>query len=59
MCLKAESRCIGCSDHNIVAISKKTRVPKAGPNIVYTFCSDLYVIDVNNICDRTGRIGPM
>ena len=46
--LKAVSKSIGCSDHNIVAISRKTKVPKAGPNIVYkrsynTFCSDSYV----------------
>ena len=34
MCLKAVSKSIGCSDHNIVAISKKTKVQKAGPNIV-------------------------
>ena len=45
MCLKAVSRSIGCSDHNIVAISRKIKVPKAGPNIVYKrsynkFCSD-------------------
>ena len=51
--LKAVSRSIGCSDHNIIAISRK--VPKAGPNIVYKrsynkFCSDPYVIDVMNIC---------
>ena len=34
MCLKAVSRSIEYSDHNIVAISRKTTVPKAGPNIV-------------------------
>ena len=32
---KAISRSMECSDHNIVAISRKTKVPKAGPNIVY------------------------
>jgi hypothetical protein len=53
--LKAVSRSIGCSDHNIVAISKKNVVLKAGPNIVYKrsynkFCSDYHVVDVNNIC---------
>lgn len=36
-------------------MSRKTKVPKAGPNIVYKrsynrFCSDSYVDDVNNIC---------
>jgi hypothetical protein len=55
MYLKAVSRSIGCSDHNIVAISRKTKVPKAGLNIVNkrsynTFCSDSYVVDVKNIC---------
>ena len=54
MCFEAVSQSIGCSDHNIVAISGKTKVPKAGPNIVYKrsikkFCSDSYV-DVKNIC---------
>ena len=55
MCLKTLSRSTGCSDHNIVAISRKTKVPKVGPNIVYKrsynmFCSDTYVVDVKNIC---------
>jgi hypothetical protein len=35
ICFKAVSKSIGCSDHNIVAISRTTKVPKAGPNIVY------------------------
>ena len=52
---KAVSKSIGCSDHNIIAISRKTTVPKAGPNIAYKrsynkFCSDSYVDDVNNMC---------
>jgi hypothetical protein len=39
----------------MVAISRKTKVTKTGPNIVYKmsnkkFCSDSYVDDVNNIC---------
>ena len=55
ICLKAVSRSIGCSDHNIISISRKTKVPTAGPNIMYrrsynTFCSDSYVVDVNNMC---------
>ena len=42
------------SDHNLVAISRKTKVPKAGLNIVYKrsynkFCIDSYVVDVKNI----------
>ena len=44
---KSISRSIGRSDHNIIAISRKTKVPKAGPNIMYKrsynkFCSDSY-----------------
>ena len=46
---------IRTSDHTTVAISRKTKLPKAGPNIVYKrsynmFCSDSYVVDVNNMC---------
>jgi hypothetical protein len=55
LCFKAVSKSIGCSDHNIISTSRKTKVPKAGPNIVYkrsynTFCSNSYVDDVKNIC---------
>jgi hypothetical protein len=44
ICFKAVSKSIGCSDHNIIAMSRKTKVAKAGPNIVYKrsykkFCS--------------------
>jgi endonuclease/exonuclease/phosphatase (EEP) superfamily protein YafD len=35
LCSKDESVPIRCSDHNIVAISRKDTVPKAGPKIVY------------------------
>jgi hypothetical protein len=35
ICFKAVSKSIGCSDHNVLDISRKTKVPKAGPNIVY------------------------
>ena len=39
----------------LVDTSRKTKVPKAGPNIVYKrsynkFCSESYVVDVKNIC---------
>jgi hypothetical protein len=55
ICLKAASKSIGCSDDNIVAIPRKTIVPKAGPKIVYkrsynTFCSNSYVVDIKDIC---------
>ena len=54
ICFEAVSKSIGCSDHNIIAISRKTKVPNAGPNVVYKryynkFSSDSYV-DVKNIC---------
>ena len=55
MCLKAVSKSLISSDHNTVAISRKTKVPKARPNIVYKksykkFCNESYVVDVKNIC---------
>ena len=34
-CSKVVYLPIVCSDHNIVAISRKAKVPKAGPKIVY------------------------
>ena len=52
---KAVSKSIGCSDHNIVATYRKTKVPNGGPNIgdkrsYDKYCSDSYVDDVKNIC---------
>jgi hypothetical protein len=49
ICYKVASTSIGCSDHNIGPISRKTKVPKAEPNIVYRrsykrFCTDFYVV---------------
>ena len=46
ICFKAVSKSIGC---------RKTKVPKAGPNIMYKksykkFCNESYVVDVKNIC---------
>jgi hypothetical protein len=39
----------------VITISRKTKVPKDGPNIVYNrsynkFCCDSYVDDVKNMC---------
>jgi hypothetical protein len=53
LCSKAVP--IECSDHNIVATSRKGKVPEARPKIVYKrlykiFCCDSYVNDVLNIC---------
>ena len=55
LCSEAVSIPIGCNDHNIVAISRKAKVPSAGSKIVYKrsykrFCCDSYVDDVKNIC---------
>ena len=45
---KAVSIPVGCSHHNVVAVSRKAKVPKVGPKIVYTrsykmFCNDSYI----------------
>lgn len=55
LCSRAISIPIAFSDHNLVAISRKTKVPKAGPKIVFKrsyrgFCCEAYVSDVRNIC---------
>ena len=54
ICFKAVSKSIGCSDHNIVTISRKTNVPKARPNIVYKRSYNKFVVNlmlmIKNIC---------
>lgn len=55
LCSKAVSVPIGFSDHNLVAICRKAKVPKAGPKIVLKrsykgFCCDSYVEDVKGVC---------
>ena len=54
LCSIGASTPIGCSDHNIIAASRKAKVPKAGPKIVFkrsynNFCSDSYAEDVKEI----------
>lgn len=44
-----------CSDNNLVVLLRKTKVPKAGPRVVFrrsmkTFCEESFIEDVNNIC---------
>jgi hypothetical protein len=34
-CSKAVSVALGYSDHNLVALIRKTNIPKAGPKIIY------------------------
>ena len=46
---------IGCSDHNIVVIARRSKVPKAKPRVVYRrsyrcFSQDLFLEDVSKIC---------
>jgi hypothetical protein len=53
ICSKAVSTPIGCSDHNIIAKSRRKK--KTGHKIVYKqsynrFCIDSYVENVKNIC---------
>jgi hypothetical protein len=51
ICSTAVSISIGGSNHNLVAISRKTNILKAGPNKrpYKRCCSDSYVEDVKNI----------
>lgn len=45
LCVKAISVPVGCSDHNLIAMVRKTRVPKSGRKIEVSF-----IEDVHNIC---------
>ena len=54
LCSKALSIPVGCSDHNIVAIGRKTKVPKSGQKIVLKrmfkyFNENNYYEEVKNI----------
>lgn len=51
LCTQVISIPIGCRDHNLVAIVRKTKVPKAGPKIVLKrsykyFSEDCFIGDV-------------
>ena len=55
LCSKGVSVPIGCSDHNIVAIARKAKVPKVAPKVIYKrsykgFCQESFCKDVGNIC---------
>ncbi len=48
MCSKGVSVPIGCSDHNIIAITRKTKVSKGRPKVIYKrsyrkFCQNYFV----------------
>ena len=52
---KAVSVPIGCSDHNVVVIARKSKAPKAKPRVVYKrsyrrFSEEAFLEDVSNIC---------
>ena len=54
LCSKAISIPVGCTDHNIVAICRKTKVPKSGQKIIQKrmfryFNENNYYNDVSNI----------
>ena len=34
-CSKAVSVALGYRDHNLVALTRKTKIPKAGPKVIY------------------------
>lgn len=57
LCSEAVSVPIGCSDHNLPAIMRKTKVPKPGPywkviskRSYKMFNQDKFVEDVKNVC---------
>lgn len=55
LCSKAISIPVGYSDHNLVVLVRKTKVPKVGPRVVFrrsmkTFCEEAFMDDVKNIC---------
>lgn len=54
-CSKGISVPIGCSDHNLIAIVRKAKVPKGNPKVVNkrsykTFNQESFCTDVNNLC---------
>ena len=54
LCSKAVSVSIYCSDHNIVAIRRKAKVPKVGPKVIYKrsykiFSQVSFVEDVKHV----------
>ena len=53
-CTKAVSRSVGFSDHNIMAITRKTKIPKCKVNIVHKrmfkkFIPEHFLVDVGDI----------
>ena len=53
-CSKVVSVPIGFSDHNMIAMARKVKVPKVGPKIIYkrlykNFCDNAFIEDLHNI----------
>ena len=54
LCSKAVSVSVGFTDHNIVAIVRKTKTPKAGPKVLHKrlyrrFCENDFIKDIENV----------
>lgn len=54
LCSKVVSAPLGFSDHNIIAVARKTKVPKAAPKVIYrriytNYCENAFVEDMNEI----------
>lgn len=54
LCSQAVSMAVGCSDHNLIAVSKKAKLPKSGARIILRrsfqrFNPDLFLNDINNL----------
>ena len=54
MCSKAVSVPVGFSDHNLVAVVRKAKVPKAGPKVIVkrsfkSFCQNDFICDINKL----------
>lgn len=54
LCSKAVSVAVGCSDHNLIALTKKTKIPKSGARILLSrsykrFNQDLFINEVQSV----------
>ncbi|MGL5507016.1 MAG: endonuclease/exonuclease/phosphatase family protein [Paraclostridium sp.] len=54
LCSKAVSVAVGCSDHNLIALTKKTKIPKLGSRIILSraykrFNQDLFINEVQSV----------
>lgn len=54
LCSKVVSMPVGFSDHNIIAVARKAKIPKAGPKVIYrisykTFKDTKFIEDVSKV----------